>query len=132
MMMRSWKTWILVIVAASTATVALLVARDDPAAAPPRAIRLVVRDMAFHVEGEEGRNPVLRLRAGERVRLVIRNEDPGMSHDFAIEPWKVATARVEGDGEEASVTFRVPDRRGSETYTCTPHSRMMRGTILIE
>jgi plastocyanin len=105
----------------------VLSARDSG----PREIRLVARDMTFYVEGQPEPNPTLRLRAGESVRLVLRNDDAGMTHDFAVPGWKAATRRIES-GEEASVTFRAPDRAASEPYTCRPHAKIMRGTILIE
>ena len=62
----------------------------------PREIRIVARDMTFYLEGQTDPNPTLRLRAGESVRLVLRNDDPGMTHDFAIPDWKAATRRIEG------------------------------------
>ena len=97
----------------------------------PREIRIVARDMTFYLEGQADPNPTLHVRAGETVRLVFRNEDEGMRHDFAIPDWHAATRRIEG-GEEASVTFRAPDRLSSQTYRCRPHSAIMRGTILIK
>lgn len=97
----------------------------------PREIRIVARDMTFYLEGQAGPNPTLRLRAGETVRLVLRNEDEGMTHDFAIPGWKAATRRVEA-GEEAVVTFRASDQPSSQAYKCRPHARMMQGTILVE
>ena len=105
----------------------VLSARDSG----PREIHLVARDMTFYLEGQPEPNPTLRLRAGESVRLVLRNADEGMTHDFAVPGWKAATRRIES-GEESSVTLRVPGRASSETYTCRPHSKIMRGTILIE
>jgi plastocyanin len=104
-----------------------LSARGDGA----REIRVVVRDMNFYLDGQADANPTLRLRAGETVRLVLRNEDEGMKHDFAIPGWKTATKKIES-GEEASVTFRVPDQASSQSYTCRPHSSIMQGTILVE
>lgn len=97
----------------------------------PREIRVVVRDMTFYRDGQADANPTLHLRAGETVRLVLRNEDEGMKHDFAIPGWKEATRRIES-GEEASVTFRVPDHVASQSYTCRPHAAIMQGTILVE
>ena len=96
-----------------------------------REIRIVARDMTFYVEGEADPNPTLRLRAGETVRLVLKNEDDGMRHDFAIPDWNAATKRIEG-GEETTITFRAPDRPSEQTYRCQPHSKIMRGTILVE
>ena len=126
---RAWTFGIAAVLAAA-ALGPLVVARDG--AAPPREIRLVVRDMRFYLEGQQAPNPPLRLRPGEHVRVVLRNEDPGIGHDFAIASWKVATALVYKAAEETSVTFRVPDRPGTETYMCTPHAEMMRGSIRIE
>ena len=97
----------------------------------PREIRVVVRDMNFYLDGQSEENPTLRLRAGETVRVVLRNEDDGMKHDFAIPAWNTATKKIES-GQEASVTFRVPDAASSQTYTCRPHASMMQGTIQIE
>ena len=97
----------------------------------PREIRIVARDMNFYIDGQTDPNPTLRLRAGETVRLVLRNDEAGMTHDFAIPGWKAATRRIES-GEEASVTFRAPDGPDSQTYKCRPHGAIMRGTILVE
>ena len=97
----------------------------------PREIRVVVRDMNFYLDGQPEANPTLRLRAGETVRVVLRNEDEGMKHDFAIPGWKTATQKIES-GEEASVTFRVPGQASSQSYTCRPHASIMQGTIQIE
>ena len=104
-----------------------LSARGDGA----REIRIVVRDMKFYLDGESAANPALRLRAGETVRLVLRNEDEGMKHDFAISGWQTATKTIES-GEEASVTFRVPDDAVPQSYTCRPHASIMQGTIQVE
>ena len=97
----------------------------------PREIRVVVRDMNFYLDGQPEANPTLRLRAGETVRVVLRNEDEGMKHDFAVPGWKTATKKIES-GEEASVTFRVPGQASSQSYTCRPHASIMQGTIQIE
>jgi plastocyanin len=97
-----------------------------------REIRLVVRNMTFYVEGEMEPNPTLIVRAGEQVRLVLRNDEPGMRHDFAVQAWEVGTRILEDRGEADTVTFRVPAGRGEHVYLCTPHSQMMRGTIRVE
>ena len=120
------------IVVAVLGGVALL-ARSGSSSLPasPREVRLVARDMTFFLDGDDTPNPTLRFRAGEQVRVVLRNEDAGMDHDVAIRNWSVGSALLSGKGETV-LEFRVPDRRGSETYTCTPHPMMMRGTIEIE
>ena len=97
-----------------------------------REIRLVARNMTFYAEGDNTPNPTLRLRAGERVRVVLKNDEPGIDHDFAIRPWKIGTRLISGKGEDA-ITFQVPDAPGAETsYICTPHFGMMRGLITIQ
>jgi plastocyanin len=113
-------------VAAAAGAIAL--SARGPAA---REIRLVARDMTFYVEGQAEPNPTLRIRAGETVRLILRNDDEGMTHDFAVPEWGAVTRRLEG-GEEAAITFRAPDRPVSLPYNCRPHSKIMRGTILVE
>jgi plastocyanin len=121
------KLVVAVLVVAAVAGAIVLPARV-PAA---REIRLVARDMTFYVDGQAEPNPTLRLRPGEAVRLVLRNEDEGMTHDFAIPEWGAGTRRLEG-GEETTITFRAPDRPVSQTYKCRPHSAIMRGTIQVE
>jgi plastocyanin len=112
--------------------VGALIARGaGKADSEPRDVVLVVRDMAFYLDGAGGANPTLQLRPGERVRLVLKNEEPGVTHDFAVSDWKVATRRLQGGGEDA-VTFRVPSRAGRYEYLCNPHASMMRGIIEVE
>ncbi len=96
-----------------------------------REFRLVIRDMTYYVEGEAEANPTLHVRRGERVRVVLRNEDSGMSHDFAIRAWEAATRLIDGHGE-AAVEFHAPDAAVEATYACTPHDQIMRGTIRVE
>ena len=116
------------IVATVVVAGAIVLSARGPAA---REIRLVTRDMTFYIEGQAEPNPTLRLRAGEKVRLVLRNDDAGMTHDFAVPEWKAVTKRIEG-GESASISFRAPDQPTSLGYECRPHTAMMRGMILVE
>jgi plastocyanin len=99
--------------------------------AGPREIRLVARDMTFFVDGDDAPNPTLKLRAGEQVRVTLRNEDAGMSHDFVVTAWHVGSRLLDGRGE-AAVVFRVPATTGRHEYSCTPHSATMRGAIEVE
>ena len=93
-----------------------------------REITLVARDMAFYLEGDSVPNPTIRIDAGEEVRFILRNLDPGVAHNLAIEGWALETAPLDAD---ASATFRVraPEQPGSQTYVCVPHREMMRGVI---
>lgn len=96
-----------------------------------REVRLVALDRTFYLEGQPAPNPTIKLRAGERVRLVLRNEDDGMRHDLRIREWDVVVAPINGKGERA-LTFRVPAVRGTTSYACTPHASSMLGTIEVE
>ncbi|MGB2714859.1 MAG: hypothetical protein WBC51_11800 [Vicinamibacterales bacterium] len=111
---------------------ALMLPRIVSSREEARTVSLVVRNMTYYLEGDTTPNPSLRFAAGEQVRLTLRNEDPGMAHDFNIRPWNVGTKILDGKGQD-TVSFRVPSRfEGPTTYTCTPHSAMMSGDIIIE
>lgn len=73
-------------------------------------------------------NPPLRLRAGERVRLVLRNEAPGLLHDIAIPALDVALDEISA-GESRDVIFTVPAAHGQHEYLCRPHAAMMKGVV---
>ena len=103
-------------------------AKDDPI----RDIQIIVRNMAFYVDDQAEPNPVITLRAGEQVRIRLRNEDAGVRHDFAIQAWRIGTRLLDDAGLEDSVVFRAPRDKGTQTYLCTPHAEMMRGTIRVE
>ena len=99
---------------------------------PDREITLVVRGMAFYVDGEFQRpNPVLAVRAGERVRVTVRNEERGMTHDFAVPALGEATSLLDWN-ERGDVTFEAPAQRGTYDYVCNPHRAMMKGTLQVE
>jgi hypothetical protein len=99
---------------------------------PAREVRIVARDMTFYVDGQETGNPTLRFKAGEQIRLVLRNDDAGMTHDFVIKEWNVATETLIDKGAEDTIVFRVPKQRASTGYYCSPHSEMMRGSVHID
>jgi plastocyanin len=104
---------------------------DGADTATVREIRLVARDMTFYAEGDRTPNPTLHARPGERLRLVLRNADSGMSHDFTIPGWRMNTRLLKGRGED-SIEFTVPAARGTQLYSCTPHAEMMGGTIVVD
>jgi plastocyanin len=99
--------------------------------ASPREVVLVARDMGFYLDGSSAVNPTLRFKPGEDIRLVLRNEEPGVTHDFAVSAWKVGTRRLQGRDRD-TVVFRVPDASGRYEYLCNPHASMMRGIIEVE
>ena len=107
-----------------------LVGLVTPAADPvSREITLVARDMAFYLseQTQAGPNPTLQLKVGEQVRIVLRNQDPGIVHTFAIKPWN-ASMTLRHD-ETASMLVRAPRSPGRYEYVCTPHLMLMAGVI---
>ena len=124
LMTQQTNRYIALIIAAMVASASVSCGR-----AAARDVTLVARGMTFALpEQPDAVNPVLRLRAGERVRLVLRNEAPGLMHDVAIPAWGVATNPIPG-GQSAAVTFVVPDGDGAVEYQCRPHAAMMTGRI---
>ena len=131
MIMMRGKTSLVIAVAALGAGLLLLPQMMKAREAERVELRLVVRDMAFHVDGQEELNPTLRFKAGQRVRLTLVNDDIGVAHDFTVPAWDVRTPLLATRGDTA-VDFIVPPKPGTHNYTCTPHSTMMRGSIEVE
>ena len=96
---------------------------------PVQEVTLVARDMAFMREGSEVENPEIRVRAGQRVRIRFRNEDPGIDHVLRLPKLELESAIVK-PGEEAFLEF-LPKAPGRSSYECTLHSRMMQGSLVI-
>ena len=98
---------------------------------PAREITLVTRGMAFYIDGDRSTpNPTIEVTAGERVRIVVLNQDRGMTHDFAVPAIAAAMNAIRWN-QSGDVTFNVPDTRGTYQYECRPHRLMMRGTIRV-
>ena len=114
----------------SIATIAAIVPREEPANRIHE-IHLVVRDMTYYIEGSSDPNPTLTVRRGEQVKVMLRNEEAGMTHDFGVRAWNARTARLDYR-EQGVVQFQAPDQPGLGTYACTPHAEMMQGTIRVE
>ena len=118
---------LLVVIGVIAGAGAIMLSARGPA---PREIRLIGKNTTFYVQGSSDPNPVLRVKPGEAVRIVFRNTDAGMKHDFTIPDWGVESKAVAGVGE-TTVTFRVPEH-GRAEYNCTPHATVMKGTIAVE
>jgi plastocyanin len=119
---------VLAIVVLAVVTLLPLVA-NSRSAPKTREIALVARGMAFYLAGEPANpNPTLPVLPGERIRFVLENVDAGLTHNFAVPDWDVATEELEGRGT-ATIDVTIPDAVGRYEYTCTPHAVMMRGTI---
>jgi len=106
---------------------AFAVALTRPA---PREVTLVTRGMAFFLENGNQPNPTLTFKAGERVRIVVRNEDRGILHNLTVPSVKAEFAPI-GWNQSADVVFEVPETPGTYEYWCRPHMMMMRGTIQV-
>lgn len=132
--MRKTTVRLSLVVVAAVASAALLpiVVASRDSGAKAREITVVAKGMTFYVDGDTSPNPTLRVKAGEQIRLVLRNEDPGMTHDFVVKDWKISTKTLAVKGDQDIVEFRVPPQRGDTAYQCTPHAQMMNGRIRIE
>jgi plastocyanin len=98
---------------------------------PNREIVLVVKGMSFYLESDPlTPNPTLEIKAGERVRVVVHNQDRGMTHNFAVPALDVDMDLMRWS-ESGDVVFVAPDAPGTYEYICGPHQLMMRGTIRV-
>ena len=98
---------------------------------PAREVTLVAKGMAFYLEDDlQTPNPVIEMKAGERVRVVLRNQERGMTHDFAVPALDVALNPVSWN-ESQEVVLEAPSKPGTYQYECRPHRLMMKGTIRV-
>ncbi len=98
---------------------------------PDREVTLIAKGMAFYLEGDSSiANPTIDVRAGERLRIVLYNQDRGMTHDFAV-PSVAAGMNAIDWNQSGEVVLDVPDSPGTYEYICRPHALMMRGTIRV-
>ena len=117
------------VIAAAAALVVAAVATSAGARGESREIRLVARGMSFYLEADPATaNPTITLRAGERVRIVLHNETPGIDHDLAAASLGLGLTPV-GVGQVTASDFDVPEQRGRHEYVCRPHAAMMKGVI---
>jgi plastocyanin len=117
----------------SVAVIAVIAGALLPVAmkSPSREVTLVVRGMAFYLEGDPNTpNPTIDVKAGEHVRIVVRNEDRGFTHDFALPQLNTAVDLIDWN-ESDDVVIDVPDTPGLYEYICQPHALMMRGTLRV-
>jgi plastocyanin len=120
------------VIAAAAALVVAAVVTSAGAREEVREIRLVARGMSFYLDTDPATaNPTLTLRAGERVRMVLRNETPGIDHDLAIAAFGVGLSPLSA-GTASSFDLDVPDRPGRHEYVCRPHAIMMKGVVEVQ
>lgn len=93
---------------------------------PTHEITLVARDLKFNEQ-----NPSFTWRVGERVRLTVRNEEPGaIVHDFSIAGLRVHAGQTLRPGESVTLEFEA-GQVGSFIYACSLHPSLMEGRILL-
>ncbi len=101
----------------------------------PRTVTLVARDMAFYLEGDPTPNPRLVFGQGESLRITLRNEDRGMTHDLVLDGAGVGGDRATEAlrvGESATLELRMPDQAGELAYLCSFHPQMMRSVLAVQ
>ena len=96
----------------------------------PREIVLVVHDMAFYREGSPEPNPTIVVKASEEVRIVVKNQDLGITHGLAVGSARATIDRIV-PGSTERMKFRAPDKAGRYEYVCPPHAQMMKGVLLV-
>jgi plastocyanin len=96
-----------------------------------REITLVTHNMRFYVDGDRTNpNPVIEVKRGERVRIVLKNTERGMTHDFAVPAFGAKTSLIDWN-EQDDMTFTAPAEPGTYEYICNPHLLMMKGLIKV-
>lgn len=103
-------------------------ARGDEDLAP-RTVELVARNMTFYLAGQAEPNPRLIVARGERVRFVLRNDDPGMGHDLTLPTLNLGSRLLRDAGTETELVVRAPERTGEHPYVCSLHAASMRGVL---
>ena len=119
------------LIAATAVVVMLLGVLAVAVTRPAREITLVARGMAFYLEDGDLPNPTITVKPGERVRILLRNEERGIRHDFAVPSLRAALEPL-GWNESGYVIFEAPDVPGLYEYWCRPHKMMMRGQIVVQ
>lgn len=107
-----------------------------------------VRQITVHIENRRFLPHVIRLRVGEQVRLVLKNDDVEL-HAFVLTDLLAQTnVQVEGNGApefngqgfhrvllpsqgEAELTFS-PKHAGSYPFFCDLPGHVMNGTVVVE
>ena len=97
-------------------------------------ITIVAKDMVFVIESPESSqqaNPIITVKAGQKITIILRNDDPGMQHDLVIQGMDVQVEAV-SCGETTRLTFIAPREPGAYVYLCSFHPRSMRGLFIVE
>ena len=121
---------LMIVVVSATGVVLASIAQG----AVSREITIVAKNMVFSVPSLETSgevNPTITVKRGQRVTIVLRNDDAGMQHDLVIEGLDVRL-EVVSCGETTRLTFTAPREPGEYVYLCSFHPRRMRGVFVVE
>ncbi len=121
---------LMIVVASATGAVLASMAQG----AVSREITMVAKNMVFNVPSLESSgeaNPTITLKRGQKVTIILRNDDAGMLHDLLIEGLDVRLEAV-SFGETTRLTFTVPREPGKYVYLCSFHPTRMRGVFIVE
>jgi len=119
------------VIATMTGLMLLVALVPAVSSTPTREVTLVAKGMAFYLEDDlKTANPTIEVKAGERVRVVLKNQDRGLVHDFAFPLGKAVTKEIIWN-QSGKVSFKVPKTPGTYEYYCQPHRLMMKGTIRV-
>jgi heme/copper-type cytochrome/quinol oxidase subunit 2 len=104
----------------------------EPPNVQQRELVLITKEVAFRSPDRPGQpNPVLTLKKGEPVKLVLRNEESAsVLHCFIISGLNVKTTRSLSTGESETLTF-TPKEKGTFAYACLMHPNMS-GKVVVE
>ena len=91
-----------------------------------------IREIVLDAKGTAfaGDNPTLVLEEGERVRVIVRNNDPGVEHSIAIPELGIERVDI-APGEEHVFEVRA-GRPGVVDYLCPQHMPSMQGKIVVK
>jgi len=121
---------LMIVVASATGAVLASMAQG----AVSREITMVAKNMVFNVPSLESSgeaNPTITLKRGQKITIILRNDDAGMLHDLLIEGLDVRLEAV-SFGETTRLTFTVPREPGKYVYLCSFHPTRMRGVFIVE
>ena len=114
------RTWILLIALIAVGAAAWLTRYG-----PVRTISLSMKGYAFN-----GVNPIVTLRAGERVRFVLTNDETTpILHNFQVPGMGISCGDALRPGERREILVTAPGP-GTFPYSCCTH-RGMGGKVVV-
>lgn len=126
----AWRWWRELAAVAAAGLLLLVAAFALPwgrPGAPVREVLLEARGVKFN-----GTNPTLTARVGERLRITVRNAEPGpVPHDLRLVGPGTVASRLLQPGEEVTLELLLT-RPGRYAYACSLHPGLMDGVIEVQ